>query len=360
MPDRPPSLLRLGGMLALLFAVAPLTRSSLYQQYTLWYHRQEMKLHSDPVALAQVAAAAQFPRQQNGGDEGSRTSDSSTTGSSSARAPPGVTDIGSSFVVNGEDVDDDISVEELLSLLGVGFRRRRHDQHQLVMQNLGLGFGGAGRSNGIAVGFHIIMPWLMALVFGVIVPAVLAIGRVQNQRRGRKYYDTLSAKEKRLFRLIQCFSRYKKTIEDGDLVRVSKVKVTTQDGSVECKDGDSSGKRGDADDKEDGLMLKIQHAGTPLLLVLSAPNAPVRILHTKQTNDTLRQVPGTCPICLEQYNVGETVVWSSNSSCRDHFHERCIISWLSKRRGGSDARCPCCRQHFVDDIFRAQAGLNNK
>mmetsp|Transcript_651 Transcript_651/g.1560 ORF Transcript_651/g.1560 Transcript_651/m.1560 type:complete len:358 (-) Transcript_651:26-1099(-) len=357
MPDRPPSLLRLGGMLALLIVVAPL--SSLYQQYTLWYHRQEMKLHSDPIA--QVAAAAQFSRQQNGG-EGSRTSDStgSTTGSSSARTPPGVTNIGS-FVVNGEDVDDDISVEELLSLLGVGFGRRRHDQHQLVMQNLGLGFGAAGRSNGIAVGFHIIMPWLLALVFGVIVPAIFAlIGRIQTQRRGRKYYDTLSAREKRLFRLIQCFSRYKKTIEDGDLVGVSKVKFTTQDGSAECNDGDSSDERGDADDKEDRLMLKIPHAGTPLLLVLSARYAPIRIIHTKQSNYTLRQVPGTCPICLEQYKVGETVVWSSNSSCRDYFHERCIISWLSKRRGGSDARCPCCRQHFVDDIFRAQAGLNSK
>ena len=331
-----------------------------------------MKLHSnsdDPVApLAQVraAAAAPFPRQPNGG-EGSRTSDGSTTGSSSARAPPGVTDIGTiSFVVNGEGVDDDTSVEELLSLLGVGFgRRRRHDQHQLVMQNLGLGSfgGGAGRSNGIAVGFHILLPWLLALVLGVIVPAVLAIGRIRNQRRGRQYYDTLSAREKRLFRLIQCFSRYKKTIEDGDLlVGFSKVKVPTQDGSAECKDVvDSSGGRGGADDKEeDRLMLKIPNAGTPLLSVPSAPNAPVRILHTKQTNDTLRQVPGTCPICLEQYTVGETVVWSSNSSCRDHFHERCIISWLSKRRGGSDARCPCCRQHFVDDIFRAQAGLNSK
>ena len=201
MPDRPPSLLRLAGALALLLLVAPL--GSIYRAYNVWYDRQQgIGVRSDPVVQAAAAAAAaahasrsrksQQQQQQQQQSDGTRAS-SSSTDNSDGSSPPGVTNIGS-FVVNGEDMDDNISMEELLSLLGVGFGRRHHHQHHhIVMQNLGLGLGigGAGRASDITVGIHLIMPWILALSFGVVIPAILAvIGRIR-QRHGRKYYDKL-------------------------------------------------------------------------------------------------------------------------------------------------------------------------
>ena len=364
MPDRPPSLLRMGGALALLLLVAPL--GSIHRAYNVWYHRQQgINLHSDPVdqAAAAAAAAAHAARSRQSQQQSDVTKTSnSNSDNSAASSPPGIKNIGS-FVVNGEDMDDSISIEELLSLLGVGFgRRHHHHHHHLVMQNLGLGLriGGAGRASDIAVVIHLIMPWILALLFGVVIPAILAvIGRIR-QRRGRKYFDKLSSKEKRLFRLIQCLSRFKKTIKGEDLVDVPNL---SRDGGIGGDNGGSSAEKADADDNdndddeetiEEDRLLIIPRAGSPLL-----PS------HTNSQSDdssiqTMRQVPAMCTICLDPYKAGEMVVWSSNSKCKDCFHEQCIVAWLSKRRGGSDARCPCCRQHFIDDIFRLQAGLNSK
>ena len=365
MPDRPPSLLRLAGALALLLLVAPL--GSIYRAYNVWYHRQQgFNLHSDPVvqAAAAAAAAAHASRSHQSQQQQSDVTKTSNSNSdnSAGPSPPGIKNIGS-FVVNGEDMVDNISMEELLSLLGVGFGRRHHNPHHIIMQNLGLGLGigGAGRASDIAVGIHLIMPWILALFFGVVIPAILAvIGRIR-QRHGRQYYDKLSSKEKRLFRLIQCFSRFKKTIKEEDLVDAPEI---SRDGIVGVDNGGSSAEKADGDDNdnddddktiEENRFLRIPRAGSPLLL----PS------HTNsQSGDssiqTMRQVPAICTICLDPYKAGEMVVWSSNSKCKDCFHEQCIVAWLSKRRGGSDARCPCCRQHFIDDIFRLQAGLNSK
>lgn len=321
-------------------------------------------MHSDSVVQAAAAAAAvahasraRQSQQQSDDTRGTpRTSSSSTDNS----AGLGTKNIGT-FVVNGEDMDDKISMEELLSLLGVGFGRRHH-HHHIVLQNLGfgLGIGGTGRASDIAVGIHLIMPWLLALLFGVVIPAILAvIGRIR-QRRGRMYYNKLSSKEKRLFRLIQCFGRFKKTIREKDIVDAPK--KMSRDVGIGGDNGASSSEKDDDDNNDDGgddkqtteedRLLKIPRAGSPLL--------PSNSQLDNSSMQTMRQVPAICTICLDPYKAGEIVVWSSNSKCMDHFHEHCIVAWLSKRRGGSDARCPCCRQHFIDDIFRAQAGLNSK
>jgi hypothetical protein len=45
-----------------------------------------------------------------------------------------------------------------------------------------------------------------------------------------------------------------------------------------------------------------------------------------------------CIICYQDYKVAELIAWSSNSTCRDKFHRRCILRWLM-----SNETCPCCR-----------------
>lgn len=64
---------------------------------------------------------------------------------------------------------------------------------------------------------------------------------------------------------------------------------------------------------------------------------------------TNRLVPNVCSICLSNYSVGNTVVWSSNEACEHVFHENCILQWLMKQRDGP--LCPCCRRDFVLDPY---------
>jgi len=66
-----------------------------------------------------------------------------------------------------------------------------------------------------------------------------------------------------------------------------------------------------------------------------------------------RLVPCLCVICLQQYEVGEEIVWASNPDCEHAFHSNCCERWLIKQRGGP--LCPCCRRDFVIDPFDLEA-----
>lgn len=95
---------------------------------------------------------------------------------------------------------------------------------------------------------------------------------------------------------------------------------------------------------------------TDTLVSIPLPGEPL-LTEDELNNDEViprREVPASCAICLDPYRVGDIVVWSSNEKCRDVFHESCIISWLTKKR---NARCPCCRQQFIDQVLRSQAGF---
>ena len=71
-----------------------------------------------------------------------------------------------------------------------------------------------------------------------------------------------------------------------------------------------------------------------------------------------RTISNQCAICLCDYNKGDTLVISSNTSCPHGFHQECIIEWLVKMQEGTP--CPCCRQTFVEleqiDDTRATRG----
>ena len=71
-----------------------------------------------------------------------------------------------------------------------------------------------------------------------------------------------------------------------------------------------------------------------------------------------RKVPSTCAICLEAYQEGETIAWSTGNQCIHAFHEDCITEYLvhlntavistqgNGPSGQSKSPCPCCRQSF--------------
>lgn len=49
-----------------------------------------------------------------------------------------------------------------------------------------------------------------------------------------------------------------------------------------------------------------------------------------------------CDICLDHYDVGDEVCWSTNPECNHAFHKDCILDWLSQHR-----TCPCCRRNYI-------------
>jgi Ring finger domain len=63
----------------------------------------------------------------------------------------------------------------------------------------------------------------------------------------------------------------------------------------------------------------------------------------------MRLVPNKCAICLSPYEVGETLVWSSNDLCQHAFHSQCMQNWILQQRG--PPHCPCCRQIFLVDPY---------
>ena len=80
-----------------------------------------------------------------------------------------------------------------------------------------------------------------------------------------------------------------------------------------------------------------------------------------------REVSSNCPICLCDFEEGQSVCYSSNPECPHAFHSDCILKWfiqvgrlhnddiiIGRRERLTESRlldysfdCPCCRQPFV-------------
>lgn len=86
-----------------------------------------------------------------------------------------------------------------------------------------------------------------------------------------------------------------------------------------------------------------------------------------EDSSALRPAPVTCAVCLDTYDVGDSICWSANGRCCHVFHRECITDWLMQkpkksRRAASEEEedtdvpeplvglpmtCPCCREKFV-------------
>lgn len=130
-------------------------------------------------------------------------------------------------------------------------------------------------------------------------------------------------------------------VEDSDLFYAQTNVPLVEDGQASghgedhCKDEDSSL---DSDSEEIGENSKKDEASQFLLCSEDDENASLHL----QLRSLNRCVDGTCALCIDEYEVGDEVVWS-NLLCSHAFHKECLMQWLSKGK----KRCPICRHWFV-------------
>jgi hypothetical protein len=53
--------------------------------------------------------------------------------------------------------------------------------------------------------------------------------------------------------------------------------------------------------------------------------------------------PRCCPICYEEYKMGDDIAWSKNVECPHVYHLSCILEWLL-----DNDMCPMCRARYID------------
>jgi hypothetical protein len=67
----------------------------------------------------------------------------------------------------------------------------------------------------------------------------------------------------------------------------------------------------------------------------------------KSTKDA--RAPNLCTICLESYQAGDTVTWSTNEHCSHMYHQVCLAKFFAhgKKKGHKQCICPTCRQEYI-------------
>jgi hypothetical protein len=77
--------------------------------------------------------------------------------------------------------------------------------------------------------------------------------------------------------------------------------------------------------------------------------------HDKDGDEHAASEGETCAICLVDYQDGDEVCWSRNSSCGHAFHRDCIIEWLLT---GTHDYCPICRRSYLSFSSEDGSGLD--
>ena len=134
------------------------------------------------------------------------------------------------------------------------------------------------------------------------------------------------------------------TVAESDLVR------SVADTCSKDEEAASSGKRDDDVDGVDierGCANEDDERASSVFDLGDDEAAFVRLPPSPPVPNGSRLVPNCCAVCLCPYEVGETLAWSSNSSCRHAFHRDCVVEYLCKVQE-VDCPCPCCRGTFVE------------
>jgi len=122
--------------------------------------------------------------------------------------------------------------------------------------------------------------------------------------------------------------------------------TTTSSSLSDNNDEDSNHDQSDDDSDEQNNNSTVINVSAVINDIESGePNELYLPVSSKDGKEEKRKVPNCCAICLCPYDVGDTIIWSSNGSCQHAFHDECIVPWLVKNQNGE---CPCCRTQFTD------------
>jgi hypothetical protein len=218
-----------------------------------------------------------------------------------------------------------ITLEELWSIVFQDYGRQSKG-NRLVLAFVPLG------QQHISVHWRIFLPWALSFVVGVILPTSFSLWTFFRNRR--IHLERTRKRQKRLNKAIRLMNQeYSKQLALEDLVLLNEA---TQN---------------EVPKVADVLDLR-QEDDTP------APKWRLPVAGSSLKDKVLlsRTVDEGCTICLNPYELRESVSWSSNVSCVHTFHEQCITEWLSRKRNKSFA-CPCCRQNFVSLPREAKLGI---
>mmetsp|Transcript_8154 Transcript_8154/g.11747 ORF Transcript_8154/g.11747 Transcript_8154/m.11747 type:complete len:326 (+) Transcript_8154:189-1166(+) len=204
----------------------------------------------------------------------------------------------------------------------------------------------------------ILIPWLLSLILGFVVPCVLTLySHVQRRRRnnhrgGRDNYlynevmdrfDRKVPRERRLNRILKSLQDFKKTLLPDDFLHLTGTSISD---TVEKSQAVFDLRNVDESDNDESPREEGEE-GTKLLMLPKPGYRLGDLLATVDDNKKYcRTVENMCPICLTQYVPGDSVVWSINPKCKHIFHETCLSSWLARKR--KNPQCPCCRQLFLE------------
>lgn len=65
---------------------------------------------------------------------------------------------------------------------------------------------------------------------------------------------------------------------------------------------------------------------------------------TVTLDDVLLFSPASCPVCCEDYEIGDQISISKNGECHHTYHVDCILQWLM-----DNDECPMCRCNYLED-----------
>jgi hypothetical protein len=125
-------------------------------------------------------------------------------------------------------------------------------------------------------------------------------------------------------------------------------KLTISLSVQQVTEDDIRGEDGGVEDIESGFL---DETG---ILKLSKP--PATSLDPTLAPAEWCDVDNMCAICLDSYQPGQVVAWSSG--CRHAFHQDCISHYLVKKMIGGETPCPSCRQKFCE-LPQAPSIVNN-
>ena len=250
-------------------------------------------------------------------------------------------------LLGGESIDwaqlaqNSTAVEEIFNLM---YQEAYRHQSPLMMT-----WGGTSSFSAELAQQHwsIVVPWLLTFILGVVVPLILSCWSFfrQGQRRRR------ANSQQRYKKVLKKIAKYSKslTVEDqvGEgsnssswsplWIRADREKADAPQAPMATASEDTNSSTDCDDDSVTPISSTVEKEDHAKHWWLPRPGQTCQ-----DVPQVRRCVPGTCVICLNPYQLRETVAWSSNPSCVHCFHQECISKWLTRQ-----IECPCCRQGFL-------------